>query len=58
LTEKEKNRKLAELLDKLEFNQVFIFVSSSSRAKILCDLLNELYFPSECIHSKMSQEDR
>jgi len=58
LTEKEKNRKLAELLDKLEFNQVFIFVSSANRAKDLSDLLNELYFPSICIHSQLSQEER
>jgi len=58
LEEKEKNRKLAELLDKLEFNQVFIFVSSANRAKTLSDLLNELYFPSSYIHSHMSQEER
>jgi ATP-dependent RNA helicase UAP56/SUB2 len=58
LNENEKNKKLAELLDKLEFNQVFIFVSSAQRAKTLSDLLNEFYFPSIYIHSQMSQEER
>merc|ERR1711881_431190 len=32
LTEKEKNRKLNDLLDALEFNQVVIFVKSVQRA--------------------------
>jgi len=53
-----KTKKLADLLDKLEFNQVFIFVSSAIRAKTLSDLLNEFYFPSIYIHSQMSQEER
>jgi len=42
----------------LEFNQVFIFVSSATRAKTLSDLLNELFFPSIFIHSHMTQEER
>jgi ATP-dependent RNA helicase UAP56/SUB2 len=35
LEEKEKNRKLNDLLDALEFNQVVIFVSKVARAKEL-----------------------
>lgn len=58
LTEKQKNRKLDELLDALEFNQVVIFVRTVSRARELNKLLTECCFPSICIHSQMSQEER
>jgi len=58
LDEKEKNRKLNDLLDALEFNQVVIFVSSVARAKILNQLLVECNFPSICIHGGMVQEER
>ncbi|KAJ1951106.1 Suppressor of the cold-sensitive snRNP biogenesis mutant brr1-1 [Linderina macrospora] len=58
LTEKDKNRKLSDLLDSLEFNQVVIFVKSVSRAKLLNKLLNSCNFPSICIHSGMPQEER
>jgi ATP-dependent RNA helicase UAP56/SUB2 len=58
LTEKEKNRKLIDILDALEFNQVVIFVKSTQRATELNKLLFESSFPSICIHSSMSQEDR
>eukprot|EP00301_Raphidiophrys_heterophryoidea_P000135 c10069_g1_i4.p1 GENE.c10069_g1_i4~~c10069_g1_i4.p1 ORF type:complete len:342 (-),score=88.97 c10069_g1_i4:76-1101(-) len=53
-----KNRKLSELLDALEFNQVVIFVKSTPRATELDKLLRECNFPSVCIHSRMKQEDR
>lgn len=53
-----KNRKLNDLLDALEFNQVVIFVKSVSRARALTELLRECQFPATCIHSQMSQEDR
>lgn len=58
LTEAEKNRKLNDLLDALDFNQVVIFVKSVSRASELNKLLIECNFPSICIHSGMSQEER
>merc|ERR1711957_999464 len=58
LTEKEKNRKLNDLLDVLEFNQVVIFVKSMQRAIALDKLLVECNFPSIAIHSGLSQEDR
>ena len=54
----EKNRKLNDLLDALDFNQVVIFVKSVSRAGELNKLLIECNFPSICIHSGMSQEER
>merc|ERR1712125_42318 len=46
LAEKEKNRKLNDLLDALEFNQVVIFVKSVQRAVALDKLLVECNFPS------------
>jgi ATP-dependent RNA helicase UAP56/SUB2 len=58
LTEAEKNRKLNDLLDALEFNQVVIFVSRVPRAIELNRLLNECNFPSIAIHSKMKQPER
>lgn len=58
LTESEKNRKLNDLLDALDFNQVVIFVKSVSRAAELNKLLCECNFPSICIHSGMTQEER
>merc|ERR1712203_1079123 len=58
LTEKEKNRKLNDLLDALEFNQVVIFVKSVQRAIALDKLLVECNFPSIAIHSDLSQDDR
>jgi ATP-dependent RNA helicase UAP56/SUB2 len=58
LTEKEKNRKLNDLLDALEFNQVVIFVKSVQRAIALDKLLVECSFPSLSIHSGLNQEER
>merc|ERR1719335_1816637 len=58
LTEKEKNRKLNDLLDALEFNQVVIFVKSVQRAVALDKLLTECSFPSIAIHSGLNQEER
>ena len=58
LQENEKNRKLTDLLDALEFNQVVIFVKSVARANELNKLLSECNFPSICIHSGMPQEER
>jgi ATP-dependent RNA helicase UAP56/SUB2 len=58
LHEEEKNRKLTDLLDALDFNQVVIFVKSVQRAKTLNALLNECNFPSVCIYAGMPQEKR
>merc|ERR1711953_981962 len=58
LAEKEKNRKLNDLLDALEFNQVVIFVKSVQRAIALDKLLVECNFPSIAIHSGLNQEER
>lgn len=58
LTEKEKTKKLTDLLDALEFNQVVIFVRSSQRAKALSELLCECSFPAMEMHAKMPQEER
>jgi ATP-dependent RNA helicase UAP56/SUB2 len=58
LSEKEKNRKLMNLLDTLEFNQVVIFVNTIQRAQALNKLLTDSYFPSICIHADMNQEER
>merc|ERR1719301_498418 len=58
LEEKEKNRKLNDLLDALEFNQVVIFVKSVQRAIALDKLLVECNFPLISIHSGLNQEER
>merc|ERR1719343_696199 len=58
LQEAEKNRKLNDLLDALDFNQVVIFVSKVARATELDRLLTECNFPSVCIHSGLSQDER
>jgi ATP-dependent RNA helicase UAP56/SUB2 len=53
-----KNRKLADLLDALEFNQVVIFVQKQARAEELDRLLRECTFPSMHIHGKLDQTER
>merc|ERR1712115_226637 len=58
LEEKEKNRKLNDLLDALEFNQVVIFVKSVQRAIQLDKLLQECNFPSVAIHARIEQAER
>jgi ATP-dependent RNA helicase UAP56/SUB2 len=58
LTEQQKNRKLNDLLDALDFNQVVIFVNGVRRCKELNKLLLECNFPSMCIYGGLSQEDR
>lgn len=58
LSEKEKNRKLTEILDVLEFNQVIIFVKSVTRCLGLAQLLLDQNFPAIAIHSGMTQEER
>merc|ERR1712214_176986 len=58
LKDSEKNRKLFELLDVLEFNQVVIFVKSVQRCVALAQLLIEQNFPAIAIHRGMTQEER
>jgi len=58
IQEKEKNRKLFELLDALEFNQVVIFVKSVQRCMALAQLLVDQNFPAIAIHRAMTQEER
>lgn len=56
--EKQKNRKLFDLLDNIDFNQVIIFVKSKDRAEALSKILNQGQFPTTCIHGSMKQEER
>jgi ATP-dependent RNA helicase UAP56/SUB2 len=58
LPENQKNRKLTELLDALEFNQVVIFVNSVRRCQELHKLLRECNFPAECIYGGLDQTER
>uniref|UniRef100_A0AAZ3Q8E7 RNA helicase n=1 Tax=Oncorhynchus tshawytscha TaxID=74940 RepID=A0AAZ3Q8E7_ONCTS len=58
LKDNEKNRKLFDLLDVLEFNQVVIFVKSVQRCVALAQLLVEQNFPAIAIHRGMPQEER
>jgi len=58
INEKDKNRRLSELLDDLEFNQCIIFVSEVYRAEYLNQLLCKINFPSICTHSNMPTSER
>lgn len=58
LDETQKNRKLDELLDNMEFNQICIFVRTVGRANELNRILIDCNFPSICIHSQMTQDER
>ena len=58
LQDKEKNRKLLDLLDALEFDQVVIFVKSVQRCIALSQLLHELNFSVIAIYRTMVQEER
>ena len=58
LQENEKNKKLNDLLDAIQFTQVIIFVSTAMRAQVLSQLLKECNFPSVCIHGQLKQDER
>ena len=58
LSEKENNRKLNDLLNALEFNQVAIFVKSVRRTIALDKRMVEYDFPPIAIHSGLNQESR
>merc|ERR1712010_407439 len=57
LDEKAKNRKLNDLLDALEFNQVVIFVKSVQRATALDKLLVECNFPSIAVLASLRRHN-
>ncbi|OQR69393.1 ATP-dependent RNA helicase DDX39A-like [Tropilaelaps mercedesae] len=56
--EARKNRKLLELLDRINYNQVVLFVNTIERCQALCDLLNEKGLLCIPFHSGMSQIER
>merc|ERR1711907_46879 len=56
--EKQKNRKLFDLLDNIDFNQVIIFVRNKDRAEALAKILSTGQFPTVFIHGRMKQEER
>ncbi|KYQ99932.1 DEAD/DEAH box helicase [Tieghemostelium lacteum] len=58
IVEAEKNKKLVDLLDSLDFNQAVIFVKSVERAGALNKILQDIGFPSICIHRNLSQTER
>ena len=58
MTEAQKNRKLHDLLKKLEYNQVVIFVNKVKRCKQLNTLLEECKFESMCIYAGLDQKER
>lgn len=58
LAEADKMKKLCDLLDIVEFNQVIVFTKSVERCQALRDQLRALHFPAASIHSFMSQAER
>ena len=58
LKEEEKNKKLFDILDSVQFNQVIIFVKSIMRCEILSEILSKNNFPSIAIHASLPQEER
>jgi len=58
LQDNQKNKKLIELLDQLQFNQVVIFVKSDQRCQALVKLLNEQNFPATGIYGRLKQPER
>lgn len=51
IPENEKNAKLVDILDDVQFNQCIIFVDSGERATKLNAMLTEATFPSVALHS-------
>eukprot|EP00884_Botryococcus_braunii_P014372 jgi/Botrbrau1/22936/Bobra.0030s0013.1 len=58
LNEDEKNKRLVDLLDVLDFNQVVIFVKTAVRARELAKLLKECNFPAVAVHGLLKQDER
>lgn len=57
LSESEKNAKLVEILDDVQFNQCIIFVDSIDRADKLNAMLREATFPSAALHGQVRGSD-
>lgn len=58
IEEEHKIKKLIDLLDSLQFNQVIVFVKSIERAQMLDQILRKDNFPSIAIHRNLEQEER
>jgi len=58
LPEEEKNKKLFDVLDTLDFKQVVVFVKTPKRAEALAKLMRDVNFPALCIHGGMKQAER
>lgn len=58
LKEDEKNKKLLDVIDKVQFNQVIIFVNNIQRCEALSDILTQNGIPSIAIHADLPQEER
>eukprot|EP01083_Nonionella_stella_P128549 389541_1 len=58
VSEKQKTRRLVEILDILDFKQVAIFTRTKERAYILNNVLSQIAFPTVCIHGDMEQSER
>eukprot|EP00750_Incisomonas_marina_P016530 INCI19150.1.p1 GENE.INCI19150.1~~INCI19150.1.p1 ORF type:complete len:450 (-),score=72.17 INCI19150.1:464-1813(-) len=57
IPESEKNAKLVDILDDVQFNQAIIFVDSSERAEKLNQMLVEATFPSAALHGHVKSSD-
>ncbi|ESN96881.1 hypothetical protein HELRODRAFT_178681 [Helobdella robusta] len=53
-----RNKKLTEMLEKLDYNQVIIFVKSVQRCVSLCEQLNKQKYSVVAIHRSMKQDQR
>ena len=58
LEDNQKIKKVIDLLDSLDFNQVIIFVKSQQYAQVLNDLIQKEGFPSIALHRAMPQVKR
>ena len=58
LNEDQKNKKLFDILDSVQFNQVIIFVNNIPRCETLSDILNKNFFFFFAIHADLPQEER
>lgn len=58
ITDSEKTKKLIDILDSVQFNQIIIFVNNIERCEALSDILEKNNFPSVAIHADLPQEER
>jgi ATP-dependent RNA helicase UAP56/SUB2 len=57
LNEHEKNTKLIDLLNKIKFNQMIIFVESARHCQALSKLLTEQNISSVEVHRQIAKEE-